>query len=539
MRATLPLLGALLLCAAAARACTTISVGAGATADRSVYIARTEDAPFSNFTQNLYAHPARDTPLLFRSNDNNMSITLPAPGLAYIAVPKSTSLTEFSPDPTFEEVGINSAGVALSSTETIFSSDAALAADPYNLDTGLLEDNIASILLPQMTSARQGVELLGQYIQTLGSAEGYGIQFADAEEAWYLESIAGHQWVAHRIPDDSFFVSANQGRLQEADLSDKENVLASPGLLEFAEEHGLFNSSEGTPFNTFVAFMRNSTSEPDDPLYNWPRVCAIQNELGSAGWTPESCAASRGLQPAFMPPAQPLQPADIFEALRNHYQGTPQDAYELRDPKNKWRPVAVLRTAMAHVTRMRSAEEGLPDGLSAINYIAMSMPALAPFVPIYKGLPADALPLEMMNATATADQTSLFWRARRLQASRHIRLLAAYAWCWDVLVMQNWPELAAEAQAAIRQWEADIEERQRPAMERRYTAAVEAGDQEGADAELAEWTAEVAASAGDLLDSLAEAAADKLGLNALPDAPETQSLLFNVTKEYLFGHADN
>ncbi len=50
--------------------------------------------------QNLYAHPARDTPLLFRSNDNNMSITLPAPGLAYIAVPKSTSLTEYSPDPT-------------------------------------------------------------------------------------------------------------------------------------------------------------------------------------------------------------------------------------------------------------------------------------------------------------------------------------------------------------------------------------------------------------------------------------------------------
>lgn len=98
----------------------------------------------------------------------------------------------------------------------------------------------------------------------------------------------------------------------------------------------------------FVAFMRNSTSEPDDPLYNWPRVCAIQNELSSAGWTPESCAASRGLQPAFMPPAQPLQPADIFEALRNHYQGTPQDAYELRDPKDKWRPVAVLRTAMAH-----------------------------------------------------------------------------------------------------------------------------------------------------------------------------------------------
>ncbi|PRW44358.1 peptidase C69 [Chlorella sorokiniana] len=466
---------------------------------------------------NLYAHPARDTPLFFRSNDNNMSITLPAPGLAYIAVPTSTSLTAASPDPTFEEVGINSAGVALSSTETIFSSDSALAADPLNLESGVLEDNIASILLPQMMSARQGVELLGQYIQQLGSAEGFGIQFADANEAWYLESVAGHQWIAHRIPDDSFFVSANQGRLQEADLSDTDNVLSSPGLMEFAEEHGLFNSSDDKPFNTFVAFMRNSTEQPDDPIYNWPRVCALQNELGDAGWTAESCAASRGLQPAFVQPSSPLQLADVFEALRNHYQGTPNDAYELRDPKDKWRPVAVLRTAMAHVTRMRAPEEGLPDGLSAINYIAMSMPALAPFVPIYKGLPEEALPLEMTNATANPDPVSLFWRARRLQ----------------VLIMQNWPVLAPEAQAGIRQWEADVEERLRPEMERRYKKAVDDGDQEGADAELAEWTADVAASAGDLLDSLAEAAASKLGMNALPDLAQTQSMLFNTGRALL------
>ena len=53
-------------------------------------------------------------------------------------------------------MGINSAGVSISSTETIFSSDAALAADPYNLDTGLIEDNIASILLPQVGRGPEG-----------------------------------------------------------------------------------------------------------------------------------------------------------------------------------------------------------------------------------------------------------------------------------------------------------------------------------------------------------------------------------------------
>ena len=48
----------------------------------------------------------------------------------------------------------------------------------------LITTSAPAAVVAQMTSARQGVELLGQYIETLGSAEGYGIQFADAEEAW-------------------------------------------------------------------------------------------------------------------------------------------------------------------------------------------------------------------------------------------------------------------------------------------------------------------------------------------------------------------
>lgn len=51
MLAAALLLGALLCCAPAAHACTTVSIGAGATADGSIYIARTEDTSFSNNTQ--------------------------------------------------------------------------------------------------------------------------------------------------------------------------------------------------------------------------------------------------------------------------------------------------------------------------------------------------------------------------------------------------------------------------------------------------------------------------------------------------------
>lgn len=48
----------------------------------------------------------------------------------------------------------------------------------------------------------------------------------------------------------------------------------------------------------------------------------------------------------------------------------------------------------------------------------MSTPKLSPFVPVYKGLPGDALPAELATATPEGemDSVSLFWRARKLQA---------------------------------------------------------------------------------------------------------------------------
>lgn len=69
------------------------------------------------------------------------------------------------------------------------------------------------------------------------------------------------------------------------------------------------------------------------------------------------------------------------------------------------------------VSVLRS-ERGLPPGLAVLTYVAFSTPMLAPFIPLYAGLPGDALPPELTAGTApeAMDPVSLFWRARRLQA---------------------------------------------------------------------------------------------------------------------------
>ena len=104
--------------------------------------------------------------------------------------------------------------MVISATESIYNSPAALAADPYVEGTGVVEDAIPSLLLPQMTSARHGAALLGALFTQHGAGEGIGVLFGDREEGWYIETASGHHWLAQRVPHDAVFVSGNQGRFQ-------------------------------------------------------------------------------------------------------------------------------------------------------------------------------------------------------------------------------------------------------------------------------------------------------------------------------------
>lgn len=134
-----------------AAACTSYIVGPGASADGSVLIARNDDGEGAIAPSWLVYHPPRPGPAPYHANLNNLSLELPAPGLAYFALPSGPLADAATGRNTSgEAAGWNSAGVAVSATESIYSSVAALAADPMNEGSGIIEDAIPSILLPQV-----------------------------------------------------------------------------------------------------------------------------------------------------------------------------------------------------------------------------------------------------------------------------------------------------------------------------------------------------------------------------------------------------
>jgi len=479
-----------------ALACTTIIVGRGATDDGSLIIARNEDTSGAAEAHNLIFHPARKEGAVFRSNaignDDKNVFTCPLPknALAYASFPHWQSLTK--PNHSYEETGINAYGVAMSATETIFNSPAALKADPYNVKKGLIEDSITSIILPYATSAREGVRLLGEYMEKAGAGEGFGVAFLDSREAWYFETASGHHWLAQRIPDDRYFVSANQGRFQTADFQDRMNVMSSPGIVAFAAAQGLYDPQSG-PFNFFRAYIRDMAN---DKTYNYPRVRELLRLYSDLEYRSDD-----GLYPVFAKPKKKISVRDVIRGLRNRYEGTPHDPYQHRNPKEPYRPISVIRTSLSHITQTRP---DLPADLASVQYIALGLTALSAYIPFYQGL--TDIPREYRVATDKADDVSIFWKCRKLQA----------------LVMQDYPRFAPQATAAVARLEKDIAGLQ-AGMEKRYLRLYRR-DATAAKKLIAAFTATVLAKQERMLAELTKSIAVALGMENLTNEQYTEMI---------------
>lgn len=213
-------------------ACTTIIVGKKASGNGKIMIARTSDTKNSMRAKNFQ---------IYYDQQNNKSYL----GLPYWDL-------EARQDYDMAQVATNHASVALSATETIQSNATALQLDPPSYAiSGVTEPNIPNIVMPQAVSANQAVDILGQAIETLGvkNKAGFDVLIADQNEAWYLETLSGHQWVAVKIPDDVYFVVANgPGQIQGYDTKNytyKMSQYQGKTPIQFAEEHRIANYTEG------------------------------------------------------------------------------------------------------------------------------------------------------------------------------------------------------------------------------------------------------------------------------------------------------
>lgn len=140
-----------------AMACTTILVGDKASDDGSFMVARSEDHSATN-ARHMVVHPAEENHQgEFKSHSSNFIWPLPKSTMRYIAIHDFDTQ-----DKSTGEVGFNSAGAGMSSTETIYNGKTALAEDPSIGKTSITEDAIQTVILQEAKSVREGAALPGK-----------------------------------------------------------------------------------------------------------------------------------------------------------------------------------------------------------------------------------------------------------------------------------------------------------------------------------------------------------------------------------------
>lgn len=423
-------------------ACTTLLVGKDASLDGSTIIARNEDSGSGEYNpKKMVVVQPQDQPRTYTSVLSHVTIELPDNPMRYTSMPEAVEGHGL-----WAAAGVNEANVAMSATETITSNERVLGADPlveyrpargkegdpdYEPEQigGIGEEDMVTLVLPYIHSAREGVERLGALLEQYGTYEMNGIAFGDTEEIWWLETVGGHHWIARRVPDDCYVVMPNQLGIDIFDIDDamgdKNEHMCSSDLLEFIEAYHLdrldrfsclFEDDEYEPlmFNPREAFGSHSDA---DHVYNTPRAWAIHRFLNPhIGWDKEQTYMSPedDSLPWALDPERHVTIEDVKYALSLHYQGTDYDPYSQHaDPTKRgmYRPIGINRNGQLSVLQLRG---WAPEATQAIQWVAYGSNVFNALVPVFANI--NTAPEYLANTTARVTTESFYWANRIIAA---------------------------------------------------------------------------------------------------------------------------
>ena len=293
----------------------------------------------------------------------------------------------------YGEVGMNEKGVSVSATVSTSYNANAKAADPL-VDTGICEISLTSVILMSADSARDGVEKLAAIIDTYGSGECNSFTISDANEVWDFETLSGHQYVAMKMPDDKVSVNPNMVVMNEIDVSDTENVVASADLISLPMENGfLVSSQQGKVADDQITKIDIQKTYGSEDFGNgqyfryWQGVNYLNEELSqSVSVERDGEAAPEGPFNMLFEADHQLTTYEVLRLLACRGEGTEYAADNNPEKNPNGTAIGNERQAECHVFEIRS---DMPEALATIQWQTMSRAEFSVYLPYYSNLLTD------------------------------------------------------------------------------------------------------------------------------------------------------
>ncbi|PLW92975.1 MAG: hypothetical protein C0592_08050 [Marinilabiliales bacterium] len=368
-------------------ACTNLLVTRGASKDGSAFLAYTNDA---EYIYHLYTKPGTVNPdgntLTLRSRDGVEGII--------DQVPK-----------TYSTLGFHMNEHQLMIGETTFTG----RLDLWDHSSFLEYWQLMQLALERAKTAREAIEVITGLVEKYGYAsEGESFSIVDPEEAWILEMIGGGDgsgeviWVAVKIPDGNISAHANRARIGEFPLNDPENCLYSENVIDFAIDKGYYNKKDG-PFRFCDAYCPPECGQiryAETRVWSMFRRAAQSLNLSSDY---HRCVEGSDPYPLYIKPDEKIGLQDVFNLIRDHYEGTEFDMtkglqsgpfgnpnhwrpleWEYEENTYGWeRPVSTYNSAFTFVGQVRGH---MPDSIGGVVWFGVDDSYFTCYVPLHNNI---------------------------------------------------------------------------------------------------------------------------------------------------------
>ena len=305
------------------------------------------------------------------------------------------------------------------------------------------------IALQRAKTAREAIAVIVELANKYGYASsGESFSIADANEAWIMELIGkgskldargnnlrkGIVWVARRIPDGYVSGHANQARISTFPLNDKENCLYAPDVISFAREMGYFNGKdeEFSFCDAYAPADFGALRGCEARVWAFFRTVAE----GMDKYTDYAMGHNpKNRMPLWVKPAQKVSPKQVFDAMRDHYEGTPMDmTTDIGAGGNacpyRWRPMYFKVDGVEYCNERATATQQTGfwlcgqarEGKTGILWFGTDDAATSPLTPIYCNTTEVPWCLSEENGSMLHySPTSMFWVTNRIANFAYLR----------------------------------------------------------------------------------------------------------------------
>jgi len=360
--------------------CFTVIVGKNASSDGSVLFGHNEQNGGRRIVSYRYVPRLRFEPGTMVSLKNGGVLAEVAE--TYAMIWQQNPGVEFG-DSYFNEWGVVIASDSCGTREDSYQE----LVDRGDIKDGGIGYMFRRLIAQRAKTARDGIKIAVELLDRFGySASGRSYIIVDSNEAWVLSVARGKHWIAQRCPDDEVVLLPNIHIIgMEADLDDKENVMASPDLVGYAVQRGWYNPALGQPFSFKDAFNRP------------PREGSFMDKHGCdpRQWYAQSLVIGKFIElpvkeplPFSVKPTHKMTVEDVIKILRSHSEGSPFDAsndYRLGSP-HLMRGSANICSKGTQEGAVYQLRGGLPKEIGCLVWRTTAAPCCNALTPWYLGI---------------------------------------------------------------------------------------------------------------------------------------------------------